>query len=84
MEWDDLGDWERRRRISLTFGLGMIFSIIFSVFAAAVYFVLRLLHLPRLALATALVMIAFPFVGIMAHFCIEILLSKWRTHFSKP
>jgi len=84
MEWEDLGDWERRRRINQTLALGMGFSIIFSVFAAIVYFVLRLLHLPRLALATALVMIAFPFVGFMGQFCVEILLSKWRTYVPKP
>src|SRR5712691_3427119 len=36
-EWDHLGDWERKRRVSQTTGLAFLFSVVLSVPGCVVY-----------------------------------------------
>jgi hypothetical protein len=79
MEWEHLSEWERRRRIRQTFGVGGLLSAIFAVLALGVSLPLAFLHHRTSALLAAFVLIALPFILFVVPFWFEVAASKWRT-----
>src|SRR5215472_3238292 len=47
VEWLHLSEWEKQRRLSQTFGLGALLSVMISPLGLLIYFLFRLVHLPR-------------------------------------
>jgi len=79
IEWDNLGNSERRRRISQTLGLAVFSSIAFFLVA---YFGLRLVPgLRENAVDVALAISILPFCLIQIGFWPGVIASKWRTKF---
>jgi hypothetical protein len=79
VEWQNLSEWDRRRRKVDAFGIGALFSVMLSIPGLCVYFVLRLLHLPKVALFVAVFIAACPLVLSVTMFLSEVLASLWRT-----
>ena len=79
VEWANLSEWDKRRRRLDAFGFGALLSVMLSIPGLCVYFVLRLLHLPNVALFVALFIAACPLVLSATMFCAEVLASLWRT-----
>ena len=75
-EWDHLGEWERKRRVGQTLGLGILFSAPFSVIGLVAYLAL---HRSKAALIGALAITALPFLLILVPFCLQVGASMWRT-----
>lgn len=83
VEWANLSEWDKRRRKLDAFGFGAVLSVMLSIPGLCVYFVLRLLHLPNVALFVvlfvALFIAACPLVLSATMFCAEVVASLWRT-----
>ena len=75
-EWDHLGEWERKRRVRQTLGLGILFSAPSSVIGFVAYLAL---HRSRGALIGALAITPLPFLLILVPFCLHVAASMWRT-----
>jgi hypothetical protein len=81
IEWDNLGNSERGRRISQTFGLSAFSSIAFFFVA---YFDLRCVSgLHENAVDVALAIGILPFCLIQIAFWPGVMASKWRKKFGK-
>ena len=79
-EWDHFSDWERNRRVRNTFGLGLLFSAMFSIPGLLAYLVLHFAFgLRQGALVTGLVITALPFSLMQIAFWPEVAASIWRT-----
>lgn len=79
-EWDHLGDWERRHRISQTFGLGIFLSAIASILGLAVYlFLYFVFECKQGAAVVALGIAVLPFVLMQVTFWPLVAASMWRT-----
>jgi hypothetical protein len=79
-EWDHLGDWERKRRVRQSFGLGVLFSALGSGIGLVVYAYLRFgFGLHRGALVTGLIIAACPFLLMNIPFWLGVIMSIWRT-----
>lgn len=82
VEWDHLRDWERKRRVSQTFGLGIIFSFMSSIAGLLAYLALHFLFgLRQAALITGLALTALPFVLVQLTFWYSVPASVRRTRF---
>jgi len=79
VEWDNLGQRERKRRIRDTHGLGLFFSLLSSVVGLLAYFALRALHHGQAAMVIAVVITAFPFAALVVPFWLQVAASMWRT-----
>jgi hypothetical protein len=80
IEWNHLGEWERARRVRDTFGLGILFSAMFSILGLLAFLVLRFIFdLRKGALIISLVITAFPFVLMQMTFWPDVVRSMWRT-----
>ena len=75
-EWDYLGEWERKRRIRQTLGIGIFFSVLFSIVGLVVYLAL---HHSKGTLIGALALTAFPFLLVNVPFWLQVAVSIWRT-----
>ena len=75
-EWDHLGDWERKRRVAQTLGLGILFSVPGSVIGLVAYLAL---HRSKGALIGALVITATPLLLMLVPFWLGVAASVWRT-----
>ena len=79
-EWDHFSERERRRRVRDSFGLGVLFSAIFSILGLLVYLLLHsVFGLREGALVTGLVITALPFSFIQIAFWPYVVASMWRT-----
>jgi hypothetical protein len=78
-EWDHLGDWERRNRISQTIGLGILFSAMASILGLLVYLVFYFGFGCKEAAITALSIAVLPFVLMQVTFWPFVAASIWRT-----
>jgi hypothetical protein len=76
MEWDQLGEWERKRRIGQTVGLGILCSAAFSIVGLVVYLAL---HRSKAALICASAIAALPFLLMNVPFWLDVAASVWRT-----
>jgi hypothetical protein len=82
IEWDHLGDWERKQRVWGRFGIGVAFSAIFSFLGLLAYLFLHFIfELRKGALVTGLVITALPFFLIQITFWPGVMASMWRTRF---
>jgi len=80
IEWDHLGDRERRRRIRETLLFGVFFSVMFSIPAGLIYLFFRfLLDLRRAGFLVACIVILLPFALMQATFWPAVVASMWRT-----
>jgi hypothetical protein len=79
VEWDHLGDWERRRRVRDTFGLSMLFSVGSLILSTPVYFAMRYVGFGKAALITAAAITALPAALMVVPFSVEVWTSIWRT-----
>jgi hypothetical protein len=79
VEWTNLSEYEKNRRIQGALVPGIIGSVIFSIFGLGAYLLLRVLQFRRIALFTGLVITVFPFVAIVTTSLVGIALSSWRT-----
>lgn len=83
-EWDHLGDWERKRRVRDTFGLGIFFSIVLSILALVVYLFLHFVfEVGRGALIASLILATAPFFLAQITFWPSVIASMWRTRFGE-
>lgn len=78
IEWDNLADRERQRRLTNGLGLGFFLSLLSSVPGIGVYFILRIWSW-RLAATAGLMMALTPFLLVNVPFWCEIAASMWRT-----
>jgi hypothetical protein len=76
MEWDQLGEWERKRRIGQTVGLGILCSAAFSIVGLVVHLAL---HRSKAALICASAITALPFLLMNVPFWLDVAASVWRT-----
>lgn len=82
VEWDHLGDWERKRRVSQTFGLGFILSVMSSIVGLLAYLGLHFVFdLRQAAQITGLALTALPFVLVQLTFWYSVAASVRRTRF---
>ena len=82
-EWDHLGNWERRRRVGETLGLGILFSAVTSIPGLVVYLLLRFVFGLRVgATVTGLVITWLPFALMQLGFWPAVVASMWRTRVS--
>jgi hypothetical protein len=79
VEWDHLGDWERRRRIRDTLAISVVSVILASIPATITYFALR--PWARTEVTTAAIILV-PLILSGAPFWIAVAASIWRTRFS--
>ena len=79
-EWDHLRHWGRRKRIGETIGIGIILSVISSIFAFLIYLFLHFIFgVGRGALITATIITWLPFALLQIMFWPGVLASKFRT-----
>jgi hypothetical protein len=78
VEWDHLGDWERRRRIRDTSAFSVVLAILAFIPATITYFAL---WPGARAGATAAAIILVPSILSGAPFWIAVATSIWRTRF---
>lgn len=83
-EWDHLGNWERKRRISGNTGLGIILSVLAFVPGLVVYLVLRFAFgLREAAVITAVSILILPFLLTQITFWPGVFASMRRTRFGE-
>lgn len=83
-EWDHLGDWERRNRISQTVGLGIMFSALASILGLLVYLAFYYgFECREGAVITGLSIAALPFIFMQVSFWPFVAASMWRTRVGK-
>ena len=75
-EWDYLGEWERKRRIRQTLGIGTFLSLPFSMIGLVVHLAL---HHSKGALIGGTVLAALPFLLVNVPFWLQVAASIWRT-----
>jgi|SRR5215471_3552144 len=82
IEWDHLGDWERRRNVRDTFALGLFLSTMSSILGLILYLVLDLILGPRRsAVVAALIIAAATFFVVQITFWPGVAASMCRTRF---
>ena len=79
VEWDHLGDWERKRRIRDTVLLSVLFSTATSVIAVLIYLALRFIGIGRGASFLAVGVAVLPAVLITVPFVAQVAASILRT-----
>ena len=79
VEWDHLGDWERKRRIRDTVLLSVLFSVASSVMAAVVYLAMHTIGIGRGVFSVAAVIAVLPAVLIIVPFVFQVAASVLRT-----
>jgi hypothetical protein len=83
IEWDHLGDSERRRRVRDTIGLGVVFSAFSLILAIPICFILRLIS-PALGVVVGIAICAAPFALLQITFWPGVIASVWRTRIATP
>ena len=78
-EWDHFSARGRRSRIGQTLFVGVLFSMMFSVFGLLVYLFLFAFGLRQGAVVTGLVITALPFCWMQLEFWPSVVASMWRT-----
>jgi hypothetical protein len=78
IEWDHLGQSEKKRRLERILGRGIVFSSLFSVFGVVAYFVL---DRSNEALIGLLAIAVIPFLLTNVTFWLEVAASIWRVRF---
>ena len=78
MEWDSLGRVGKRQQVVITTVMGLCLSLVSSILAIPVYFILRL-FVPTLAVVIGVAIGAAPLVFLQITFWLPVLASVWRT-----
>lgn len=78
VEWDHLGDWERRRRVRDTLAFSVALTVLALIPATATYVILRNW---AGAIVTAAIIVATPAMLVAIPFWLSVTASIWRTRF---
>ena len=82
-EWDHFSERNRKQRVRQILGLGVLFSLLFSILGLLAYLVLHFVFgLKEGAFATGLVIAALPFFFVQITFWPYVVASMWRTRFA--
>ena len=79
VEWDHLGDWERKRRLGETLLLSVLSSVASAATASVIYFALHAIGIGGGAFLTAIVIAVLPAVLIILPFVFHVAASILRT-----